>query len=374
MMFPQVTIVYAQKILRLTEVNYGRIYFFSTKRFFNTVLYTGNGTAIGSGGNAITGVGFQPDFTWIKNREQTDNHILTDAVRGATKYVSSDDADLQYTNTEYLTAFGADGFTVGSGNPVNTNTEDFASWNWKMGTTSGLTGGTITPTAYSISTTAGQSIIAYTGTGSNATVPHGLGVAPRMVIVKRLNSSDNWTVGHQNMKTSSPWDWAAKLNTTAAPGDDNTQWNDTAPTATVFSIGTSTEVNTNTSTYIAYCFAPIPGYSSFGSYTGTSNVDGAFVYTGFRPAFVITKATSGTIYWNMFDTKRKPYNPEDPLWANTTGTEASIGAYNLDLLSNGFKPRSVSSQINASGNSPYIYLAFAEQPTVSSNDVPAVAR
>ena len=126
---------------------------FQPSDFFNTVLYTGNGTAIGSGGNAITGVGFQPDFTWIKNRDAGDNHILTDAVKGATKYISSDDADLQYTNTEYLTAFGADGFTVGSGNPVNTNTEDFASWNWKMGTTSGLTGGTITPTAYSISTT-----------------------------------------------------------------------------------------------------------------------------------------------------------------------------------------------------------------------------
>ena len=343
---------------------------FQPKDYFNTKLYTGTGAT-----HSVTGVGFQPDFTWIKQRNGTYYHQAYDSVRGAGYHLAPNDPAAQSAlDTAGLSAWGVDGFTVNTRAQSNYNTATFVAWDWKMGTTSGLSGGTITPTGYSINTTAGQSIIAYTGTGSNATLPHGLGVAPEMIIVKRLNSSDNWTIGHQSMKTSSPWDWANKLNTTAAPSNDNTQWNDTAPTSTLFSIGTSTEVNNSTSTYIAYCFAPVKGYSKFRNYYGNSDADGQFIYTGFRPAYVLIKATVGTINWNIYDTKRTPYNPEDPLWANTTGTESSIGAYNVDLLSNGFKARTTSSQVNSTSYDPYVYMAFAESPIVSSNDVPGVAR
>ena len=346
---------------------------FQPSDFFSTKLYSGT-----SATHAVTGVGFQPDVVWLKQRTlPTTYHYMNDAVRGADNQIYTNENSANATNAYILTAFGADGFTLSTNSEINNTGEDYVSWNWKMGTTSGLSGGTITPTAYSISTTAGQSIIAYTGTGSAATIPHGLGVAPRMVIVKRLNSSDNWTVGHQNMKDVSPWDWAIKLNTTATPADDATNWNDTAPTATVFSIGTSTEVNTNTSTYIAYCFADIKGYSKFGGYIGNGNADGPFIYTGFRPAFVVAKKSStGTGSWRMIDNKRNSYNGQfSTLEANTVNAQyaGSDDFGNTDLLSNGFKLRDDYEQVNGSGLS-YIYMAFAAFPFVSSNSKAGTAR
>lgn len=337
---------------------------------YNTKLYTGTAGA----GQSYTGLGFAPDRVWSKSRTAANNSGVYDSVRGVEKLLYGNEPNAQTTTTDGLATFGADGITFGANGTIG-DSSDFVNWCWKMGTTTGIAGSpSITPSSYSFNATAGQSIIAYTGTGVNATLPHGLGVAPECIIVKRLNSSDNWTMGHQYMKTSSPWDWAMKINTTAAAGDDNTQWNDTAPTSTLFSIGTSTEVNNSTSTYIAYCFAPVKGYSKFRNYYGNSDADGQFIYTGFRPAYVLIKATVGTINWNIYDNKRTPYNPENPLWANTTGTESSIGAYNVDLLSNGFKARTTSSQVNSTSYDPYVYMAFAESPIVSSNDVPGVAR
>jgi hypothetical protein len=349
---------------------------FQPSDFFSTKLYTGNGTAIGSGGLAVTGVGFQPDFTWIKNRDQTDNNMLEDSVRGATKYLVSNTNAAEATSAESLTTWGADGFTLGEDAAVNTNAEDYVSWNWKMGTTTGIdtTGSTITPTGYSFNATTKQSIIKYTGNEvAGAKVPHGLGVIPQVVLVKRTQTTGDWQMYHAKQHTT-PEDYYLALNSTAAAADNNSKWNDTAPDAVNFTLGDSGYVNGDASTYIAYCFADVKGYSKFGSYYGNSNADGAFVYTGFKPAYVLIKATVGTINWNIYDTKRTPYNPEDPLWANTTGTESSIGVYNVDLLSNGFKARTTSSQVNSTSYDPYVYMAFAEEPIVSSNSKAGTAR
>ena len=343
---------------------------FQPSDFFNTKLYAGNAST-----QAITGVGFQPDWVWIKNRTDTNNHRIYDSVRGVENSIISDDNSAQSVSTG-LTAFDADGFTLGSTGSQNGSGHDYVSWNWKMGTTTGIdtTGSTITPTGYSFNATTKQSIIKYTGNEvAGAKVPHGLGVIPQVVIVKRTQTTGDWQMYHAKQHTT-PEDYYLALNTTAAAADNNSKWNDTAPDAVNFTLGDSGYVNGDASTYIAYCFADVKGYSKFGSYMGNSNADGAFVYTGFKPAYVLIKATVGTINWNIYDTKRTPYNPEDPLWANTTGTESSIGAYNVDLLSNGFKARTTSSQVNSTSYDPYVYMAFAEEPIVSSNSKAGTAR
>jgi len=333
--------------------------------FFNSQLYTGTGSSLG-----VTGVGFQPDFTWIKNRDTTDYHVWTDAVRGATKYLICNDIADEATNAESLKSFDSDGFTVGTQNEVNTNTEDYVSWNWKAGTTTGIAGSpSITPTAYSFNQTCGFSVIAYTGNGSaGATVPHGLGVAPRMIILKRLDTTSDWMVYHHGMDLTAPEDYYGVLNTAAARVDSTIIWNDTAPTSTLFSIGTSTNVNGNTNTYIAYCFAPIQGYSKMGTYTGNGNADGTFVYTGFQPAYVMTKSQGGSA-WRPYDNKRIGYNPKNYfLVADTTSAE---GTGDVDLLSNGFKLRIASEPNNIQS---MFYLAFANNPFVNSSGVPGTAR
>ena len=347
---------------------------FQPSDFFSTKLYTGTGGASGTT-QTITGVGFQSDLSWIKGREGFDN-VLQDSVRGATYQINSNNPDAQTNRTDELTAWTSDGFALGIDTfegVVNNSGNTYASWNWKAGTTSGLTGGTITPTGYSLNTTPGQSIIAYTGTGSNATVPHGLGVAPDMIILKRLNSSDNWNLGHNSLNSGTdPWDYTMKLNNTSLKTNDATIWNDTAPTTTVFSIGTSTEVNYSAATYIAYCFAPIKGYSKFGDYTGNGNVDGTFVYTGFRPAFVLLKSYSDAESWTIQDDKRLGYNPKNYTLRPANNAAASSTNY-MDLVSNGFKIRNTNTEAGASGYK-YLYAAFAEFPIVSSNSKVGKAR
>ena len=338
--------------------------------FFSPTLYVGNdGTA-----HAITGVGFQSDFTWIKNRDALDFHILTDSARGATKYLQSNDAAIEVTHAESLQSFNADGFTVGNIAQINTSPEDYVSWNWKAGTTTGIdtTGSTITPTAYTFNQTSRFSAISYTGNATaGAKLPHGLGTTPIMIMTKNLQTTESWMVYHQD-SDAVPEDYAMQLNTTGPNANNNTNWNDTAPDSVNITFGDGAGTN-SANTFIAYCFADVQGYSKMGSYIANGNADGPFVYTGFRPAFVMTKATTGYINWNMFDSKRPPYNPEEPLWANTTGTEASIGSYDVDLLSNGFKARTLSSQVNSTSTPLYIFAAFAESPFVNSNGVPTNA-
>jgi len=337
--------------------------------YFNTVLYTGNG-----GTQSITGVGFQPDWVWIKSRTEGYGHSLFDAVRGVTKAIASEGTGAEYTFSTGLTAFGSDGFTLGSGTVVNNNSQNHASWNWKAGgSASSNTDGSITSTV-SANTTAGFSIVSYTGTGSNATVGHGLGVAPKMIICKgrSFSSSAHWLTYHEAMGNTS----AMKLNLTSAKETTHYYWNNTSPTSSTFSLGAGTEANTSSATFIAYCFAEKKGYSKFGSYTGNGNADGTFVYTGFKPAFVLIKSTSNAVNWQMQDNKTAPHNlMVNKLFANTSAAQDTGSENTMDFYSNGFKPRGTGSSENINGNGySYIYMAFAENPFVTSTGIPSCAR
>ena len=271
------------------------------------------------------------------------------------------------TGADSLNSFDSDGFTLGTWGDINGSGEDYASWNWKMGTTSGLTGGTITPSAYSISATAGQSVIAYTGTMALATVPHGLGKAPKLIICKQYDPGRHWNVYWGPLGATK----YMELDGSAAAGTSSTRWNDTEPDATVFTVKNQDETN-GAGTMLAYCFTDVKGYSKFGSYTGNGNVDGPFIYTGFRPAYIMIKSTSGAGAWAIFDNKRSEYNVVDKqLAANTTEVDQTSDV--LDILSNGFKIRATSNMVNGSGWE-YIYSAFAEFPVVSSNSKAGVAR
>jgi hypothetical protein len=316
--------------------------------YFNPVLYTGNGTSL-----SVTGVGFQPDLVWIKSRSDALKHKLTNSVVGVQKALSSDNTDAESTDTGGLTAFNSDGFTIGSTLAYNTNAATYVAWNWNAGGSNATnTSGTITSTVRA-NTTSGFSIVTYTGNGSSSqTFGHGLGVAPSMVIIKSRNNADNWRVFHSSVSGGN----TLTLNTTAAAAAPGF-W-PSNPSSTVVSIGTDTSVNSNTWTYVAYCFAPVAGYSAFGSYTGNGSADGPFVYTGFRPEYVLVKRTDATEGWYIYDSIRSTYNAVALyLETNTSGAEGTYAAY--DFLSNGYKLRGTT--FNASGGT-YIYAAFAEFP------------
>lgn len=328
--------------------------------FFNAVTYTGNGTAIGSGGKAVTGVNNAPGFVWIKNRDATDSHMLFDRVRTATKYIESDTTDAEATDTESLTTFGSDGFTVGDNVAVNTNTEDYISWNW--GAASGA-GSTTSPAGDLASTSIVASAkhfstVSYTGTGSATTVGHGLGGAAEMIIVKNRDAADAWQVYHSGVASDAETDYLV-LNTTAAVADNADRWNDTAPTSSVFSIGNGVEVNTNTEDYIAYCFRSVAGVCAVGSYIGNGNANGPLIFTGFKPRFFLYRNISIVTDWNIRDTARDTENPNTlDLAPNSTVVEP-IGAGDIDVLSNGFKIRSDGGGLNGSSNI-IVYLAMAD--------------
>ena len=333
----------------------------------NTKLYTGNGGTLN-----ITGVGFQPDWTWTKRRDNTGNHSLYDAVRGVTKRIESDTADAEQTLATGLTAFGTDGFTLGSGGDSNGNNETYVSWNWKAGTAvSGSTTGSGTAKTYtgSVNTTSGFSIIKYTGNGTAGhTIPHHLGAAPQMIIVKALSTNDDWMVGH----TAAGFNQFMILNSTARDAT-GTQFNSTVPTSSVFSIGSNNNMNQNNNSFVAYSFTNIKGFSKFGGYTGNGNADGTFIYTGFKPAFVMVKLVSATENWYIFDNKRSDFNlSDDALKANTNSAEIANWGVGFDFLSNGFKARATDGAINAGED--YLYMAFAEEPLVASNFNVATAR
>ena len=451
------------------------------KLYFNTKLYTGTGSS-----NSVTGVGFQPDWTWIKNRAQTDDHKIFDAVRGVTKVLKSNTTGAEGTDSNTLTVFGSDGFTVGSDGGVNGSSEPLAAWNWlaagtapsntyivkvvsdsgnkyrfdDFGTSavtlelseggtftfdqsdssnnghplrfatqadganssqyttgvttngtpgqagaytritvaasaptlyyyctnhSGMGGQANTPTTNSFSnfagtiqsnispnTTAGFSVVSYTGTGSNATVGHGLGVAPKMVITKgRDSSGKKWATGHNSLG----WTKELFLNTTDASASAATAWNNTDPTSSVVSLGTGGNGNSNGEKYIMYAFAEKQGYSKFGSYVGNGNADGTFIYTGFSPAFVMVKnSNSGSQGWLMFDDARSPFNLVNKyMVANNSNAENSTSTHTMDFLSNGFKIKGTDPGVNGSGNN-IVYMCFAENPFTSSAGTPVTAR
>ena len=337
---------------------------------FNTKLYAGNSST-----QSITGVGFQPDWVWIKDRDNSSRwHFAFDAVRGVNQRLVPNETSADYTSTS-LTAFDSDGFSLANQVNVNNNGNNYVAWNWKAnGQGSANTDGSINTTYTSVNATAGFSISKYTGTGANATVGHGLGAVPKWIIVKRLDSgSTNWQVYHSSMGAEK----YIQLNTTSGQSDSDVLWNDTEPTNQVFSLGNYSHINNSGSPHIAYCFAEKTGYSKFGSYTGNGNVDSPFIYTGFKPAWIMIKKTSSSTGrgWFIFDNKRIGYNPKNyVLEANDTAADGTNDR--IDLLSNGFKLRTTDLILNESGIN-YIYMAFAEEPLVAnvgSNGIPATAR
>ena len=352
---------------------------------FNVVPYTGNQTD----GRAVTGVGFAPDLVWIKQRVSFSNpNILTDTVRGATKRIESNVDIAEATDSDGVQSFTSDGFTLGTNDKYNwTSSHTYVAWCWKGGgapTATNSAGAGATPTSGSVkidgsnlgsalagsipatklsaNTKGGFSIITYTGTGSNATIAHGLSAKPDFILTKRLNSSQTWGVYHTSLGATK----YLALNTNADAGTDIAFWNNTEPTTSVISLGTEGRVNGNSQNYVAYAWHNVEGYSRFGSYEGNANADGTFVYTGFRPRFLFTKRTESTGGWRVRDTGRDTYNPSDTiLWWDSNSLEYSNSAYSIDILSNGFKLRTSSNDFNASEE--WVYGAWGDVPFKYNN-------
>ena len=307
--------------------------------YFNAVTYTGNGAT----GQTISGAGFQPDLVWVKSRSAATDNGLQDAVRGVTKDLNSNNTDAEETRASSITAFTSDGFTLGGNDGVyNTSAATYVAWQWKE------------------SVSAGFDIVTYTGTGANRTVAHSLGVAPSMLILKQRNAVDFWVAWHSALANTE----YLLLNSTNAKATAATYWNSTSPTSSVFSLGTDSRPNGSGTTYVAYLFAEVAGFSKFGSYTGNGSADGPFVYLGFRPRWVLVKRADSTGDWNLHDTSRDTYNVADKsLFPNASNAETT--PYYMDILSNGFKIKDSGSSMNTSSGT-YIYAAFAENPFKNS--------
>ena len=317
--------------------------------YFQVVTWTGNATD----DRTITlpaDTDMQPDMVWAKERSSTSGHIIVDAVRGATKFIQSHNTTAEDTGADIVQSFETDGFEIGTHGAINEDTETYVAWCWKE------------------SATAGFDIVSHTGTGSARTQAHSLSAVPHVYITKRRSNTGNWYVYHQaNGNTH-----RLRMDETSVAVDEAEAFNDTSPTSSVFSLGTSVDVNGSSETYITYAFAPVQGFSKFGSYTGNGSADGTFVYTGFRPAWVIVKSTASGAGWNIHDAKRDTYNEMNKqLYANSNAADGSSRP--IDFLSNGFKQRGTTSDVNNSGDT-FFYTAFAEAPFVNSNGVPCNAR
>ena len=343
---------------------------FQPSDFFSTLLYS-----YGAPPSSVTGVGFSSNMVVIKSINGTsgaNNWYAGNTVMGNTISNNWNGTAIE-TSTDSITSYDADGYTMGADatNNINETGTNYVAYSWKAGTSSGLSGGTITPTAYSFSATAGVSIVQYDGNStSGATVPHGLGVAPKMVMVKCLDTAENWCLGH----TSFGFTKWIPLDTSGTPTTTSVTWNDTAPSSTVVTLGANSIVNTHTTLgYIMYAFANVKGFQHHGSYTGNGDVDGPMVYTGFRPAFVMVKRLDSSDNWVCFDNKRQGYNETNYIsYPNLNLAEATSTPY-FDIVANGFKVRWTDSKANTGGNT-YLYSAWAEFPIVSSNSKAGVAR
>ena len=336
---------------------------------FNTITYTGNAAST----RAITGVGFQPDILWIKNRDDSSRyHVLADAVRGtngsgAMKLIYPNDTQAENTtDTANIKTLDSDGFTVGSDNNVNKNSAGQVAWNWKAGGAgSSNSDGSVSATV-SANTTAGISIVKLAKPNTNVvTVGHGLSTAPKFIIGKDLDTADNWTCYHHSMGNG----YGIYLNGTNAEASASSFWNSTSPTNQVFTLGSD---NTwNSPSLVFYCFAEVPGFSKIGEFRGNETSDNAFVYTGFKPSFVLIKNFHGINNWMLFDNKRDGYNPDnDALHSNTADSEQTDDE--IDIVSNGFKIRNSNQETGHNGHR-YLFIAFGQSLT-GSNNVPATAR
>ena len=335
--------------------------------YFNTKLYTGTGSS-----HAITGVGFAPNWVWLKRRDTSGNNYVFDTVRGATQRLITNDPASDAVDNASLTAFGSDGFTVNTETDLNANSGTFVSWNWKAGTSvSGTSTGSGTGKAYSgsVNTTSGFSIIKYLGNGSSGhTIPHHLSAVPQFIVVKSLDRGTNWITYQAPLGAGK----FLRLNQTNAESTSSSRWNDTTPTSTVFTVGNDGDLNNNDEDYIAYIIANVQGYSKIGNYTGNGNADGPFTYLGFKPAFIMIKRTDVAKNWYINDNLRDGYNNDNP-YLSPNLTAAGTGGTEIDLLSNGFKITASGTGHNQSGGT-YIYMAFAENPFVASNFNAATAR
>ena len=335
--------------------------------FFNTKLYSGTGSE-----QTVSGVNFQPDWTWLKSRSNTQPHVVSDSVRGATKQLYTSDTQAETSYSQYVKSFNSDGFVLGTDAQINQSSQTFVSWNWKAGTTSIPSGSTTNPSAVSLSTTSGIGIYKITSPASGSYVlKHGLGQTPKLVIVKDLEATQKWMVWVDTF--SNLTNDYLQLNDTAAKATYSTCWGTMNTTDCTIAVGGTLDANND---HVVYVFTEITNYSKFGFYVGDSlNKGGPFVYTGFRPAWILIKRTDGADTWTMYDNKRLGYNVDNnPLFANATTTESTDD--DLDILSNGFKIRRNSGRINTDGAN-MVYLAFAENPFVTSTDngsIPATAR
>ena len=343
--------------------------------YFTTLLYTGNATDDRNLTNDANAGDFKPDWLWLKERSSTSSHQMVDSIRGTTPAFLVDSGGAEDDDANRVQAFQTNGFQVGTASTVNQNTITMVAWQWKCN------GGTATATVsesgnnpaatVQANTDAGFSIVTYTGTGAVGTVPHGLGAVPDLIHLKK-RTGEGW-VSYWNVSVFTGENGFLGLNSTGGFADSAGEWNDTAPTSSVFTVGTQDRVNTNDGVYMAYCFKSIQGYSKIGSYVGNGNANGTFVYTGFKPAYVMVKRTSGTGSWVIHDSARAGFsNPTDEyVYGQATNVEATDIPH--DFLSNGFKMRATYDDSNGSG-STYIYMAFADSPFVSSTGVPTTAR
>ena len=336
---------------------------FQPNQNYAPVAYSGTGAS-----NSITGVGFQPDFTWIKERNGGNSHMLTDVIRGVGFHLESNGNASQITQAQGVTAFGTDGFTLGTYTGMNTSGQNFISWNWKgsNGTTSNGEGSVTT--TVSANPTMGFSVVKWDGGGATDTIGHGLGAIPKLIIIKRYNDGSNaWQVyyvaGGNNMK----------MYLSGTDGSTSSGWmNSTNPTSTVFTVTNDADINDSGGQYVAYCFANVKGAIQSGKYKGNGNADGPFIHTGFRPGWIMCKRYSDTGNWVVWDTKRDGYNGDNSTLDPNTADQDDTGEQ-IDILSNGFKMRNTGTWANASGSN-YIYLAVATIPFVSSNSKAGTSR
>ena len=340
---------------------------FQPKDNFNTKTYSGNSST-----QNITGIGFQPDMVWTKKRDGTDDHNIFDVVRGVTKEVRPNKTDSEDTATNGLTAFGSDGYTIGDWGLMNQG-HTYVSWNWKAANSQGSsnTDGSINTTYTSANTTSGFSISTYTGTGSNASIGHGLGTIPHWLMFKRLNAGGfDWFCYHRSLGSGK----FILLDTDGGEQSSSSIWQNTTPTSSVITLGGDGGVNASGGTYVCYAFAEKQGFNRFGTYTGNGSTNGTFIYTGFKPSWVLIKSKGSGTHWRLADNKRDTFNPSTKqLFTNNNAAEATDSNYAIDFLSNGFKHKNTNSDLNQSSVN-YIYIAFAEEPLVSSNKIPTTAR
>jgi hypothetical protein len=356
--------------------------------YFQTKLYTGNSAADDANlttSQALTFDGnsdMQPDLLWFKRRDGADHHLWFDVIRGRTKGYYSNLTQGEDNLANSITSFDSDGFTLGNdtgtGGTINKNSETYVAWGWKAGTAfsndaSGTSIGN-TDSAGSVNDAAGFSIVGYTGAGSSTDIEikHGLSTVPQVIITKNRDDANHWAVFHHK-NTSAPQTDFLKLSANTATTDDADIWNDTAPTSAIFTAGDHSSSNRAGDPFIAYCFSEKQGYSKFGSYTGNGSTNGSFAYLGFKPAWIMIKSAAAGV-WRMWDNKRAIFNPNRKNFqAQSNGAEYSDAAIDIDFISNGFKTRSTDSSYNGSGVA-YVYLAFAENPLVTSTGIPGLAK